>query len=349
MCQWRVSYCVCRQHSFSGEPVPWGSKAGASCWIPLLPRVQRDVSQQVGSETLDWAVNILKEKGSRFKQIPVVLKIKPTEHRTQFMFGQLTSLCSLSSLYRTGCSGLASVSGPGLRQFSHLQPWWGGANRHACSTNVTLRAKGHSQHPTIPAVLQSRCRCRWHPGTPSATGFPPGKLFHRRSTLSHLCFTQETLSFICRFEKKMRGKKMRPYVVHTWTLLCHFPNKCNSSSDHFLLGGPIFLRSCSWFRRRGTILTWSLKKKKKCGRVCKWCSKRKSHMLTGWIASEVAAAQTQALAPQLETCLRHPLPFTSNLVVGCSKRIVTQILSGKHFRWDWNAAYKNVDYFVVPH
>lgn len=207
MCQWCVSYCVCRQHSFSGEPVPWGSKAGASCWIPLLPRVQRDVSQQVGSETLDWAVNILKEKGSRFKQIPVVLKIKPTEHRTQFMFGQLTSLCSLSSLYRTGCSGLASISGPGLRQFSHLQPWWGGANRHACRTNVMLRAKGHSQHPTIPAVLQSRCRCRWHPGTPSATGFPPGKLFHRRSTLSHLCFTQETLSFICRFEKKMRGEK----------------------------------------------------------------------------------------------------------------------------------------------
>lgn len=98
----------------------------------------------------------------RFKQITVVLKIKTAGHRTQLMqlLSQLTSLCSLSSLYLTGCSGLASMSGPGLRQLSHLQPWWGGAKRHACSRNVTLCAQRHGKNPTIPPVLQSRCRCR---------------------------------------------------------------------------------------------------------------------------------------------------------------------------------------------
>lgn len=47
------------------------------------------------------------------------------------------------------------------------------------------------------------------------------------------------------------------------------------------------------------------------------------HKLTWWITSEVATAQAQAPAPQLEACLRHPLPFTPNIMVGCSEGIIT--------------------------
>lgn len=35
-----------------------------------------------------------------------------------------TNLRSVLSPYLTGCSRLASTSAPGLRQFSHRQPWW---------------------------------------------------------------------------------------------------------------------------------------------------------------------------------------------------------------------------------
>lgn len=42
----------------------------------------------------------------------------------------------------------------------------------------------------------------------------------------------------------------------------------------------------------------------------------------------MAAAQAEAPTPQLESRLRHPLPFASNLVVGCGKGIITCILRG---------------------
>lgn len=35
-----------------------------------------------------------------------------------------TCLCSMLSPYLTGCNRLTSTSAPGLRQFSHRQPWW---------------------------------------------------------------------------------------------------------------------------------------------------------------------------------------------------------------------------------
>ena len=104
----------------------------------------------------------------------------------------LTILCRLLSPYLTGCSRLKSTSAPGLRQFSHLQPWWD----KTCSSHLYLHVSLKSQDNThrtehqnqergwcvVPVDLQSMCRYRWRPGTPSATGCPPGTFSRHRST-----------------------------------------------------------------------------------------------------------------------------------------------------------------------
>lgn len=215
----------------------------------------------------------------------------------------------------------------------------------------------------IPAVLRSMCSYRWHPCNPSATGFPPGKLCHHHSTLNHLCGHTYTWihlpnlhAFLWESQNVSLGLK-RPYVVHTWTLLCYFPNKCNSSSDHFHRGGPTSLQRDSCCHCRGTTLMMDkIKVRETMGdvkiefQICQCApGKQISHKLTGWVTSEVATAQAQAPAPQLEACLRHPLPFTTNIVVGCSKGIITWILSGGHFLWDWGKMVggKNVSHLLL--
>lgn len=127
------------------------------------------------------------------------------------------------------------------------------------------------------------CRYRSHPGTPSATGFPPGKLCHHHSTLIHLCGHTYTSKFPCNsFLLKKPSQNIslglkRPYVVHTWTLLCHFPSKCSSSSDRYLRGGPTSLQCDSCCRCHGTTLMmgkiifrkikWNLLKFQICSRA----------------------------------------------------------------------------------
>lgn len=85
-----------------------------------------------------------------------------------------------------------------------------------------------NSHSANPAVLHSMCMCRWPPSILSATGFRPGTSFRHHNIWTH--------------------------VVHTWTLLCHCPGKCSSSSDHFLPVGPTFHQCGSYFHCRDTIL-----------------------------------------------------------------------------------------------
>lgn len=49
----------------------------------------------------------------------------------------------------------------------------------------------------------------------------------------------------------------------------------------------------------------------------------------------MAAAQTEAPTPQLEARLRHSLPFTPDLVVGCGEGVIAGILGGVHVPWDY--------------
>lgn len=61
----------------------------------------------------------------------------------------------------------------------------------------------------------------------------------------------------------------------------------------------------------------------------------------------MAAAQAHALAPQLETCLRHPLPLTTNRMVGGSKGIVARVASRGHSFWYYNTKKTHVKYFNI--
>lgn len=98
-----------------------------------------------------------------------------------------TTEFTILSPYLIGCSRLASTLAPGLRQFSHLIPWWGWGQKNMLIPEMS-RCVLNIIAEIVPAVVQSRCRCIWHPGTPSATGCPPDKLFHHHSTLIHLGF-----------------------------------------------------------------------------------------------------------------------------------------------------------------
>lgn len=60
------------------------------------------------------------------------------------------------------------------------------------------------------------------------------------------------------------------------------------------------------------------------------------------ITSKVATAQPQASAPQLEASLRHALPLSTNIMVGCGKGIITRVLIGWHSLWDCVSSSDNL-------
>lgn len=74
----------------------------------------------------------------------------------------------------------AVLTAPALRGMD------GEISQHTPSSGGTCVFLPVQSHSDPPAALHGRCRCRWHPGIPSATGFQPGTFCHRRNMLTHL-------------------------------------------------------------------------------------------------------------------------------------------------------------------
>lgn len=145
----------------------------------------RDGDTRLGSESYGWK----QKKVTRFKGTAVAKKYEcrignceeNKKDSTHFVY----SAVSVSDRLQQAGVNVSTWSAAGL-----TSPALTGEKTHIDTTdtrNVTFYAK-HSKNQTVPAALRSMCRCRWHPGTPSATGFPPDTFFHHHSTPSRLCF-----------------------------------------------------------------------------------------------------------------------------------------------------------------
>lgn len=251
----------------------WDSAANVD---PSLQRIWRNgsVCQQVRLETLDGTVNILQINSIWLNNLYLSHAFSVTIYKSQNQFEfrikiykrenkrclfLLTILRSFSLVYLVVCSRLSPTSPPGLRQFSHRQPWKVEMEHFRVTTMSPAVSPWNPRETNqkcwweIPAVLHSMYTDRWHPGTPSATGFPPGTLCHRRSTPNRLCECRNVndTGQACPLFHRYNSDT---YVAHTWILLCRYPNRCNSTGDRFPHGGPTSPQCDSCCRCHGTIL-----------------------------------------------------------------------------------------------
>lgn len=81
--------------------------------------------------------------------------------------------------------------------------------------------------------------------------------------------------------------------------------------------------------------------------VCKACWDGVIKPLTGWITPKVSTAQPQAVAPQLEACLRHALPLCAHLMVGLGECVITHIPVGGNRDITWNYRRVETDILIV--